>query len=179
MLTSNPIFSSSGLKFSRRCSFFPDLACRSGLGSAVGWSLAGYPCPIGYESNDRLCYITYDAATTRRTNRHVRLIILHDDSRCHWRASCPGSSRFAIGLPSLWVLNEKSVSSLFGRKPLTIKREPNAFSMVVVIDTTLPSLSTILKWLVDGSSIDTSWLRSIAWSWRGAWRHLSSATCGN
>ncbi|EVU10238.1 hypothetical protein D046_8422, partial [Vibrio parahaemolyticus V-223/04] len=34
--------------------------------------------------------------------------------------------------------------------------------MVVVIETTLPCLSTMLKWLVEGSSIDSSILRFIA-----------------
>ena len=37
--------------------------------------------------------------------------------------------------------------------PRTIWREPNAFSMVMVIDTALRCASTTETWLVDGSSI--------------------------
>ncbi|CRZ91308.1 Uncharacterised protein [Vibrio cholerae] len=70
------------------------------------------------------------------------------------RGRLPGSKRLAIGRPSLCVANEKSVSSLLSKKPRTNKREPNAFSIEVVKETTLPSRSTMLKWLVEGSSID-------------------------
>ena len=72
------------------------------------------------------------------------------------RGRLPGSNRLAIGTPSLWVLNEKSVNSLFSRNPLVINREPNPFSIVVVIDSTLPYWSTIEICEVEGSSSDTS-----------------------
>jgi hypothetical protein len=47
----------------------------------------------------------------------------------------------------------KSVSSLLSRKPCVISREPKPFSMVVVIESTLPSASTMEMWLVEGNSI--------------------------
>jgi hypothetical protein len=65
----------------------------------------------------------------------------------------PGSTRLAIGRPWLSVGSKlKSVSSLFNRKPpgapvtLTIWREPNCASMVVVMASALPSASTMLMW---------------------------------
>ena len=54
------------------------------------------------------------------------------------RGRLPGASALAIGTPSRWVRKLKSVSSLFKRNPPTISREPNAFSIVVVIEAALP-----------------------------------------
>ena len=68
------------------------------------------------------------------------------------RGRLPGASALAIGTPSLCVRKLKSVSSLFSRNPLVISRDPKAFSMVVVIDATLPKLSTIEICEVDGNS---------------------------
>ena len=66
------------------------------------------------------------------------------------RGRLPGSTRLATGRPSRAGRKEKSVSSLLSRKPRTINCEPNAPSMVVVIDTALPSPSMIEIWLVPG-----------------------------
>ena len=59
------------------------------------------------------------------------------------RGLLPGQAALATSLPSLIGLKEKSVSSLFNRKPRTKRRDLNAFSMVVVMETTLPFPSTI------------------------------------
>jgi hypothetical protein len=80
------------------------------------------------------------------------------------RGRLPGSTRLATGTPSTWLRNEKSVSSLFRRNPRTMIRDPKAFSMVVVIDSTLPAASTMEMCEVDGSSGDTPSPQSRAWS---------------
>ncbi|MNI59414.1 hypothetical protein D3C73_1145750 [compost metagenome] len=69
------------------------------------------------------------------------------------RGRLPGSTRLATSLPS-GSLNdeEKSVISLFNKKPRTKILLPNSLSMVVVMDSALPCLSTATRWLVDGSS---------------------------
>ena len=72
------------------------------------------------------------------------------------RGRLPGSSRLAMGTPLTCVLNEKSVSSLFNRNPPAISRDPKAFSIVLVIDRTLPAPSTIEICVVEGSSIERS-----------------------
>ncbi len=48
------------------------------------------------------------------------------------------------------------MSWLFSRNPPTICRLPKPFSIVVVIDTALPSASTIEMWLVEGSAAESS-----------------------
>ena len=55
------------------------------------------------------------------------------------RGRLPGSTRLATGLPSATGTNEKSVSWLLSRKPLSVmSAAPNASSIVVVIATALP-----------------------------------------
>ncbi len=84
------------------------------------------------------------------------------------RGRLPGSTRFAIGMPSAWVSKLKSVSSLLSRNPPGAStREPNPFSIVVVIESALPAASTIEMCEVDGSSIERSSASSIAWSQGG------------
>jgi hypothetical protein len=57
---------------------------------------------------------------------------------------------------------------LFSRNPRTKRREPKPFSIVVVIESALPSASTMEMWEVEGSSIASSSPQSIAWSHSGA-----------
>src|SRR6056297_2549957 len=78
------------------------------------------------------------------------------------RGRLPGATALAIGTPSACDRKEKSVSSLFNRKPLVIKREPKPFSIVVVMDRALPYWSTIEICDVDGSSRLSSSAQSIA-----------------
>ena len=68
------------------------------------------------------------------------------------RGRLPGSTRLATGAPATAGRNEKSVSWLLSMKPRTMRREPKALSMLVVIDTTLPSPSTTLRWVVEACS---------------------------
>src|SRR5690606_2978361 len=63
-----------------------------------------------------------------------------------------GSTRLATSALPLPGRNEKSVSWLLSRKPAATWREPKPFSIDEVIEATLPSASTMTKWLVDGSS---------------------------
>ncbi len=72
------------------------------------------------------------------------------------RGRLPGSTRLAIGTPPDWVRKEKSVSSLFSRKPRTIRRLPKPFSMVVVMLSALPAASTIEICEVEGNSMLSS-----------------------
>ena len=58
------------------------------------------------------------------------------------RGRLPGSTRLATGRPNWSGRKEKSVSSLFSRKPRTITRAPNASSIVVVSETALPAASS-------------------------------------
>ena len=58
------------------------------------------------------------------------------------RGRLPGPTRLATGLPSISGSKEKSVSSLFSKNPATMMREPKPLSMVVVMETMLPSEST-------------------------------------
>ena len=67
----------------------------------------------------------------------------------------PGSILLAIRLLFLYVLKEKSVSSLFNKNPpFVINLEPNPFSIVVVIENAFPYISTIEICEVDGNSIE-------------------------
>ena len=50
-------------------------------------------------------------------------------------------------------VKSKSVSSLLRRNPRTMMRLPNVASIVVVIEATLPSASTIVRWLVPAASV--------------------------
>ena len=84
------------------------------------------------------------------------------------RGRLPGSTRFATALPSFSGAKEKSVSWLFRMKPPTIWREPKAFSTDVVIESTLPSPSTMTKWLVAGMSNALPSSRSSALSQGGS-----------
>jgi hypothetical protein len=60
------------------------------------------------------------------------------------RGRLPGPGLLAISLPcSSRGRNEKSVSSLFSKNPATMRRDPNADSMVFVVETALPFLSTM------------------------------------
>src|SRR3954469_23861883 len=68
------------------------------------------------------------------------------------RGRLPGSTRLATGCSGVPAEKEKSVSSLLSRKPRTIRPDPKLLSIVVVIETVLPNLSTIEKWLVAGRS---------------------------
>jgi hypothetical protein len=61
-----------------------------------------------------------------------------------------GVPRTSFGPPGT---KSKSVSWLLSRKPRTRMRLPNRLSMVVVIDTTLPSASPMAKWLVPDSKL--------------------------
>ncbi len=73
------------------------------------------------------------------------------------RGRLPGSMRLATSRPSgSWKEEEKSVISLFSRKPRTKILLPNSLSMVVVMLSALPSRSTATKWLVEGSSSASS-----------------------
>src|SRR5665213_1892516 len=89
------------------------------------------------------------------------------------RGRLPGSTRLATGLPSRVGRKEKSVSSLFKRKPSTITREPKAFSIDRVIDTALPSRSITARSLVEGSSGEASSPRA---AWRRAGRRRLART---
>lgn len=61
------------------------------------------------------------------------------------RGRLPASTRLATVRPSgVCGRNEKSVSWLFNRNPPTISLDPNALSMLVVIEAALPSASTML-----------------------------------
>ena len=65
------------------------------------------------------------------------------------RGRFPPSTRLAMGLPSLSAgENEKSVSSLFNRKPRTMTPLPKELSIVVVMESALPKRSMIETWLV-------------------------------
>src|SRR3954447_2220581 len=66
------------------------------------------------------------------------------------RGRLPGSTRLATGCSGVPAEKEKSVSSLLSRKPRTIRPDPKLLSIVVVIETALPDLSTIEIWLVAG-----------------------------
>src|SRR5690349_14962662 len=75
------------------------------------------------------------------------------------RGRLPGPTALAAAVPSPLVgENEKSVSWLFRKKPWTIRPEPKVLSTVVVIETTLPHLSTMTRWVVPA----TSWVLSLA-----------------
>ena len=54
------------------------------------------------------------------------------------RGRLPPCTRLATKAPPSSGTKEKSVSSLFSMKPLTMICEPKTNSMVVVIDTALP-----------------------------------------
>ncbi len=69
------------------------------------------------------------------------------------RGRLPGATLLAIGAPAASVgAAEKSVSWLFSRKPRTIRRAPNAFSIELVIDTASPRASTIDRCVVAARS---------------------------
>ena len=69
------------------------------------------------------------------------------------RGRLPPATPLAIALPFASTgTNEKSVSSLLRRKPAAHKWEPNALSIDAVIDTALPSSSTIEICVVPGTS---------------------------
>jgi hypothetical protein len=51
----------------------------------------------------------------------------------------PGATAFAASRPSSTGMKLKSVSSLFSRKPRTITKLPKMASIVVVMETALPS----------------------------------------
>ena len=68
------------------------------------------------------------------------------------RGRLPASSLLAIGLPCASVgLASKSVSWLFRMKPCVKWNEPMPDSTVVVMDTTLPRRSTMVKCVVPAS----------------------------
>ncbi len=72
------------------------------------------------------------------------------------RGRLPGATSFAEpGTKS------KSVSWLLSRNPLTMMRLPNVASIVVVIEATLPSASTMEKWLVPTASVSPGTARRI------------------
>ena len=58
-----------------------------------------------------------------------------------------------------------------------MRRLPKPDSMVVVIETTLPSASTIEKWLVPGRSSRSSGLRGSVWRQGGLPGMASGAAC--
>ncbi|MNN64438.1 hypothetical protein D3C81_1798780 [compost metagenome] len=68
------------------------------------------------------------------------------------RGRLPGCTRFAIKPFASLGSKEKSVNSLFNKKPSTIWREPKPFSIVVVIATARPLPSTMEICEVDGNS---------------------------
>jgi hypothetical protein len=72
------------------------------------------------------------------------------------RGRFPGAISF--GPPGV---KSKSVSWLLRRKPRTMMRLPNVASIVVVIDATLPSASTIEMWLVPAASVSPGRARRI------------------
>ncbi len=112
------------------------------------------------------------SASTGRPSRSTMVGVIEE------RGRLPGSTRLAIGTPSCWLAKEKSVSSLFSRKPPAISREPKPFSMVEVMESTLPAASTMTRWVVEGSSSATSSARggaAMAWSQLG----VPGATCGS
>ena len=74
--------------------------------------------------------------------RHRRTRAFAAGHRVRHRMACSSTAR-----------NEKSVSWLFRKNPPTARPDPNSDSTEVVIDTTLPSSSTITKWLVPGSFV--------------------------
>ena len=84
------------------------------------------------------------------------------------RGRLPGSTRLATAAPSFSGEKAKSVSWLLSRKPPTIWREPKAFSTELVMDSTLPASSTMVKWLVEGMSSMTPSTRSSALSHGGS-----------
>ena len=63
-----------------------------------------------------------------------------------------GATAFATRAPSFGTSLEKSVISLFKRKPLDHLCEPKALSMVAVIETAFPWRSIIDKWVVPAAS---------------------------
>ena len=80
------------------------------------------------------------------------------------RGRLPGSARLAMGAPFLDGAKEKSVNWLFSINPPDIIRDPKAFSMLDVIETALPNLSTTLKCVVDkpcsfklGAYLSSAW----------------------
>ena len=68
------------------------------------------------------------------------------------RGRLPGATLLATPTPSSTGRKLKSVSSLFSRKPWTMMRLPKKASIVVVIETALPSPSTIEICVVPGIS---------------------------
>ncbi len=72
------------------------------------------------------------------------------------RGRLPGCTRFEIGPFASATSKEKSVNWLLSKKPSTIWREPNASSIVVVIEIALPLASTIEMCDVEGNSGEVS-----------------------
>ena len=68
------------------------------------------------------------------------------------RGRLPGAARLITGRPSSRARKEKSVSSLFNMKPLTMSREPKAPPIELVIATALPLASMTPIWVVEGAS---------------------------
>ena len=68
------------------------------------------------------------------------------------RGRLPGATRLATAPPSSTGRKLKSVSSLLSRNPRTMMRLPKNASIVVVIETALPSRSTIEICVVPGIS---------------------------
>ena len=74
----------------------------------------------------------------------------------------PPFTALATGLPSFMGAKVKSVSSLLRKKPAAISWLPNGPSIVDVMVTTLPSLSTATKLVVPGTSLEGASVRGSA-----------------
>ena len=89
------------------------------------------------DGDNRFRDIGDDAAAARRTDRQLKLPSAFSTrvGDIELRGRLPGSTRLAIGTPSRTARNEKSVSWLLSRNPPAMRREPNAFSTLDVIET--------------------------------------------
>src|SRR3990167_11240640 len=79
------------------------------------------------------------------------------------RGRLPGPTALAAGAPSRSCgENENSVSWFLRKNPPTIRPDPNTLSTVVVIETTLPQRSTMVRWVVPETYLVASGARTHA-----------------